>query len=1438
MVREPYTLCRVGVFLSCVAIALGSPPDPWSQLNALLGDITVPLPDLHLSVKKLGQTANVDLHSLHCGGISIGGLTVASKENEARTEISIKVAVSGITLSCQSTYKVALDGLPFFGNMTASSTNSGIAAVVNIDSNEGNSLLNDPPSKASIQDCDSTVEVDNLAFTGTILNIFKGLIKSEINKIVNPAVCNAITGLSNNLTVVLQDIAQVITKPLPNHEGLPQWQWEEQNILRLKNVTRDNEINLRKSPIVELINAGVKLFLDTEVCGLPIGINQIIQGIIRKGAEGDAVNISKLHAPLLRLRNQMLDLDVNLTSVQVRGLDTFTQFNIFQPVSDTTLNHTFALDRLGISFGFTVLLSPYEASGGRAPTFLEHVVVELPTFRNIFVQLSTLAAIDYDFYANLPLSEALKYAVGCSMRGIDAIDVTATTIGISDSAQEPVVDGIFSAAVDNVVDQLAKAVNDAYQGSLLKDKGLQRIVNNYALAVVNQGLENLIRHAIEETASTAICNGSSIGPRPTVEQSPVDLASSFPIIILSGLIESVLFPKVNGLIHNGTCGINGEHARLDTKGLFVGPTTIVVTNYDKVPQIGNITLALGNLTLEHLDAISVLKAFDTPQGPVRLDSEVKAAPRADYPLRASVDVTLDVKRIPGTGEDVRNTFRFGVSLNNLTMIADLIVAIDGYSLGAMPIQSTEYLNCWLGTLDKFEILSKPDGRSLLQSTLQTLDVACQGHQFRTDDHLTCSSPGLPQWADRSKVQTNIKDLETFVNDNVAKLMSTFSSETFRKHMTEVLQNKRNLGAGGCRTPFVPLAPEWIAPQCIASKGLMFAYSGMCSIALIYFGILFFVKYFQVEHKQGKCLCKGCRTCCSCVNCCRGKCTACQSCFNIICCRRWFCPDSVRETDERSLLSLDFESALAHEPGEGAHINIEKEVGSSQTGQALLFHPAIPKKVRYGVMVMIFINICLFFTDHALTAASVDVVANVLGDTFHDKAAFPFGLGYSLVNLWTACAVLLVGFMATFSGAWPYLKLLLMAALWCAPPAMLTPKQRGKYFHWLDVMGKWSLLDLYVLVNAMVAFYVQINNPKLGIFPEEFYHVEILVQPVYGLYSFCFAVVLSLVLSHVQVIYHLNAVTSDEFKNRFGGSMRAVAWTDVGKDNAELGAVASDVNKKSLNAKPFLSNMYRVCVQGHCSAIALYIVIALGLMFAGAFIPGWTFITHGIAGLLAEFGNSGSTIRQHSMWTAVCQLFLQATQGTGAGTIFITLVYLSFAFVIPVVHLLVLLVLWYRRMTLFGLKRTYLAAQILSAFSALEVWFLGTVFTILQIEFISYSVLDRQCTFLKPMFQELIKFGFIVPDDGNCFQIDGQFHWGGLLMMCCSAIISNVVSQIVIYEAGLSIKEREGQSALGSKQTNSSGYERIDASPREKGGSFSEHVRRKSGGGGYDSYVKL
>merc|ERR1711998_400573 len=110
------------------------------------------------------------------------------------------------------------------------------------------------------------------------------------------------------------------------------------------------------------------------------------------------------------------------------------------------------------------------------------------------------------------------------------------------------------------------------------------------------------------------------------------------------------------------------------------------------------------------------------------------------------------------------------------------------------------------------------------------------------------------------------------------------------------------------------------------------------------------------------------------------------------------------------------------------------------------------------------------------------------------------------------------------------------------------KLRGKYFHWLDVFGKWSLIDLYVLVNAMVAFYVTIDSPDLEILPPKFYHMQIISRPVYGLYSFCFAVILSLLLSHVQVIYHLNAVTADEWEKKMNGKMRSIEQRLIRSNN--------------------------------------------------------------------------------------------------------------------------------------------------------------------------------------------------------------------------------------------------------------------------------------------------
>ena len=124
---------------------------------------------------------------------------------------------------------------------------------------------------------------------------------------------------------------------------------------------------------------------------------------------------------------------------------------------------------------------------------------------------------------------------------------------------------------------------------------------------------------------------------------------------------------------------------------------------------------------------------------------------------------------------------------------------------------------------------------------------------------------------------------------------------------------------------------------------------------------------------------------------------------------------------------------------------------------------------------------------------------------------------------------------------------------------------------------------------------------------------------------------------------------------------------------------------------------------------------------------------------------------HNMMTAFAQLVHQSYQGSGFGTIFIALIYIGFGCVIPLINLLFLCFLWYKRMTLYNTKKLFLAVQILNAFSALEVWFFGTSFTVLQIQFISYSVLDSQCTFLKPTFQALVDFGIIFQKTATVFK---------------------------------------------------------------------------------------
>ena len=62
-------------------------------------------------------------------------------------------------------------------------------------------------------------------------------------------------------------------------------------------------------------------------------------------------------------------------------------------------------------------------------------------------------------------------------------------------------------------------------------------------------------------------------------------------------------------------------------------------------------------------------------------------------------------------------------------------------------------------------------------------------------------------------------------------------------------------------------------------------------------------------------------------------------------------------------------------------------------------------------------------------------------------------------------------VAVLSGAWPYLKLLVMLLAWLLPPSVLSPARRESMLLAIDALGKWSLFDTFI----MILFQVRLLN---------------------------------------------------------------------------------------------------------------------------------------------------------------------------------------------------------------------------------------------------------------------------------------------------------------------------------------------------------------------------
>jgi hypothetical protein len=338
-------------------------------------------------------------------------------------------------------------------------------------------------------------------------------------------------------------------------------------------------------------------------------------------------------------------------------------------------------------------------------------------------------------------------------------------------------------------------------------------------------------------------------------------------------------------------------------------------------------------------------------------------------------------------------------------------------------------------------------------------------------------------------------------------------------------------------------------------------------------------------------------------------------------------------------------------------------------------------------------------------------------------------------VWDAEVYALAVLIAFFSGAWPYVKLAVMGVCWVAPSGFLSVKKREEWLRLMDILGKWSLIDFFVMVMMMCAF---MFNLVMG----DNLDVHVTVVPKWGFYGFLLATLISLGLGHIILACHRLiiepkvpaipnelAVKESLFMHVFKVSARlmpqvSTAFTrpTVNYSNAERTSLSHNIefekgataghgdahDQASVNDGGVVfvkaTNVARVVT-------FLALVFSMIVLYFGVTLDTFAFHFKGLTGVLLK-SDADVDYSFVSVGTAV-------PVASGAPNDFavrwMEACYFAFGVGMPMAFLLIVAVMWFVPLSLSRQRLCLITAEVLNAWSALDVFCVSIAAALVEIQ---------------------------------------------------------------------------------------------------------------------------
>ena len=424
--------------------------------------------------------------------------------------------------------------------------------------------------------------------------------------------------------------------------------------------------------------------------------------------------------------------------------------------------------------------------------------------------------------------------------------------------------------------------------------------------------------------------------------------------------------------------------------------------------------------------------------------------------------------------------------------------------------------------------------------------------------------------------------------------------------------------------------------------------------------------------------------------------------------------------------------------------------------SLLMNPKLPLIVRLFMPFLVLLNIALFVSSNTGIGASVFAKFAIGKDKLVSlPSMFNFGLVNSIHDMYEAKAYFLAGLIAVMSCAWPYLKLVLMLISWIVPSSILPKKKRESILKILDALGKWSLVDSFVMILMLVAFHFEIAFPTVGPRVKDPVTVFLYVYPAYGFVTLMLGTVFSLVNSHVMLA--LDRYADDAFEDE------------------------NDAPEESISLIKFCKSEWLK------PGIIIILLFTLGTLISGIICKSFSFDFVGLAGWAMSLLQTPHK-QEYSVIDLSIKLPGAAEFPNSFGVRFTQVLYIIISILMPIVHTISLFILWVVPMTRKAQTFLYKACEVMYAWSCLDVFVISILASVMEIsQFARFMVGDR-CDLIDPIVKMFFADEELIQGHETCFDVITVLLKGSWLLFA-AAILHDTATIIVNRVAGKALEER-------------------------------------------------